>query len=212
MADGMLLPPALRQAGQRVPPPPLATHERNGFEAGRFGAVVHSGTHVDAPRHFVAGGDTLGALGLSPFVGQAFVVDLRDLASDQPVTAALLEARAPRRDGLIYLLCTGWGETRWGTEAYWSDPPYLGDDAAEWLVAQRARAVGFDFFQERAARHDVVRPELYTTHRALLGARIPLIEHLTNLTALAGREVFFICLPWYLAGAEGAPARAIALT
>jgi arylformamidase len=212
MADGMLIPPALRKAGQRVTIEPLATHERNGFEAGRFAAVVHSGTHVDAPRHFIADGETLGEIGLAPFVGAAYVVDLRDLASDQPVTADLLESRAPRRRGLIYLLSSGWGETRWGTDAYWDTPPYLGDDAAEWLVAAGARAVGFDFFQERAARADTIRPELYTTHRTLLGARIPLIEHLTNLSPLVGREVFFVCLPWYLAAAEGAPTRAIALT
>ncbi len=212
MADGMLIPPALRRAGQRVTIEPIATHQRHGFEAGRFAAVVHSGTHVDAPRHFVADGARLGELGLAPFIGPAHVVDLRGLGANEPVTARLLEQRAHARPGFIYLLCSGWGEACWGTEAYWSEGPYLADDAAEWLVANGARAVGFDFFQERAARHDIVRPELYTTHRTLLAAGIPLIEHLTNLTPLVGRDVFFICLPWYLAGAEGAPARAVALT
>jgi arylformamidase len=212
MSDGMLIPPALRKAGQRVTIEPLATHDRNGFEAGRFASVVHAGTHVDAPRHFIADGARLGDLGLAPFVGAAHVVDLRDVGANQPVTAELLEARAPRRADLAYLLCTGWAEANWGTDEYWNDSPYLDDPAAEWLVVAGARLVGYDFFQERAARHDVVRPELYTTHRTILAARIPMVEHLTNLTALAGRDVFFICLPWNLASAEGAPARAIALT
>jgi arylformamidase len=207
----MLIPPALRAAGQRVTIAPLATHKRHGFVATHFAAVVHSGTHVDAPRHFIAGGARLGELGLAPFLGTASVVDVRDIAARQPVTAAILEARAPRRPGLIYLLCSGWGETRWGSDEYWADAPFLGDDAADWLVDSGAKAVGFDFFQERAARAEMVRPELYTTHRVLLGAGIPLVEHLTNLLPLAGREVFFICLPWYLAGAEGAPARAVAI-
>ncbi len=212
MADGMLIPPALRKAGQRVTLEQLATHERNGFEAGRFASVVHAGTHVDAPRHFVADGARLGELGLRPFVGLAHVVDLRDVRANEAVTAAHLSERVASREGLAYLLCTGWAESHWGTDRYWDDSPYLDDDAAEWLVTAGARLVGYDFFQERAARHDTVRPELYTTHRTLLGASIPMVEHLTNLTPLAGRDVYFICLPWNLATAEGAPARAVALT
>jgi arylformamidase len=131
------------------------------------------------------------------------VLDLRDVGPNRAVTGALLEERGREvRPGDLALLCTGWGEQRYGELAYWHDSPYLTAEGAEWLVERRVKAAGFDFFQELAAKRDRVVPQDYVTHKITLGNGVLLVEHLANLSPLAGRRVYAATLPLYLVGSE----------
>lgn len=210
--SGMLVPPALQAGGHGVRIERLATHGANGFEASTYSTVIHAGTHVDAPIHFVAGGKLLHEMPLDWWVGPAYVADLLDVGSNGAITRELLEARASEvRTGEGLLMCTGWGEQMWGRPEYWSDSPYLTPDGAEWCVERGIRMAGFDFFQEQAAKRSQIRPEDYVVHKLLLGRDIGLVEHLTNLTRIVGRAVYVVVLPLKLIDAEGSPARAIAI-
>ncbi|MCI6376393.1 MAG: cyclase family protein [Clostridiales bacterium] len=186
--------------------------ELDGIQVGFFQEGIHSGTHLDAPRHIFAGGETIENLPLDQFMGKAVCLDCSAVKPNEPVTAAMLEPYAPMMEpGIIALLYTGWSDKMFGTDEYWFDSPYLGEDAAQWLVDHGAKIAGFDFFQEIGAKCDHVKPDEFVVHKIILGNHCLNIEHLTNLGQLLGKEFDIIALPLRLVGAEGSPTRVVAL-
>jgi arylformamidase len=161
---------------------------------------VHTGTHMDAPLHFVPGGATIDQIPLDATVGPARVVEIRDPESVKP---AELEA-ANIQPGERILLKTANSKGRWNTPEFQKDFVYISREGAAYLASIPIRAVGVDYLSVGGFYKD--GPE---THRALLGAGIWVIEGL-NLAALNAGPYELVCLPLKLMGAEGAPARAMA--
>jgi kynurenine formamidase len=139
-------------------------------------------------------------------------LDLRSVLPEQAITAESLAA-APHSilEGDIILLHTGWSDRKFGDPDYFLRSPFLTDEAAYWLAARKPKAVGFDFFQERAAKTIDFQPKDFTTHRILMEHGITIIEGVTNLGALEGQQATFFAAPLKLAGAEAAPARLFAI-
>ncbi len=99
----------------------------------------------------------------------------------------------------------------WGTfPDYYVRSPYLEPEAARYLAQKRIRAVGFDFFEEYAARLPAFTSDDFVVHQTLLGAGITLLEQMTNLTQLSD-SALFIAAPIKIRGVEGAPARFLAI-
>ncbi len=161
---------------------------------------VHTGTHMDAPLHFVRDAMTIDQIPLDATVGEARVIEIHDPES---VKRAELEAQQIQAGERI-LLKTGNSAKRWSTSEFQKDFVYISHQAAQFLVEAGIRSVGVDYLSVGGFYKD--GPE---THRALLGASIWIIEGL-NLSALHAGRYELICLPLKLVGAEGAPARAIA--
>jgi arylformamidase len=163
---------------------------------------VHTGTHVDAPRHCIANAETLEELGLDPFIGDAVVVDT---GPAREITASVLDAAMIPDDTERLLLRTA-NSSRPDLYQTPFDVDYaaLTLDGSEWLAAKNLRLVGIDYLsiQRYAEPPDV--------HRALLGAGIPLLEGL-SLAKVTPGAYELICLPMRLVNVEGAPARAILL-
>jgi arylformamidase len=163
---------------------------------------VHTGTHVDAPRHFIDGAVTLDELGLNPFVGPAFVLDT---GPAQAITASVLGA-ATIPDGTERLLLRTANSSQ--PELYRTpfDKDYaaLTLSGAEWLAARDLRLVGIDYLsiQRYTESSDV--------HRALLGVGTAILEGISLVEVTPG-PYELICLPMRLIDVEGAPARAILL-
>src|SRR5438067_998617 len=114
----------------------------------------HTGTHVDAPYHFLADGPRLGDVPLDRMVGEALVADLRG----RPVLDAAALADIDLRPGDI-LLCRTDNSWRWEAPEFQRDFVYLTEDAARLLVARGVGAVGMDYlsierFGTHAARHE----------------------------------------------------------
>src|SRR5579884_3922267 len=159
----------------------------------------HTGTHVDAPYHFLPDGPRLGEVPLDRMIGEALVADLRGRAAD---AAAL--APVPVGSGDI-LLCRTDNSARWAAPEFQRDFTYLTEDAAAWLVARGVRAVGMDYLSiERFGSAD------FPVHRRLLGAGIFVIEGL-DLQAVAPGRYTLVCLPLKFPDLDGAPARAVLL-
>lgn len=161
---------------------------------------VHTGTHVDAPRHFIDGGATVDELGLDPFIGAAIVIDT---GSVKEITASVLSAAMIPDDTERLLLRTAnSSQPDLYRAPFDKDYAALTLDGAEWLAVKDLRLVGIDYLsiQRYSEPADV--------HRALLGAGIPLLEGL-SLAKITPGAYELICLPMRLAGVEGAPARAI---
>ena len=192
-------------------------HERGDlFQITRVTLGTHGFTHMDAPRHYFSDGATTSEVPLEATIGEAAVIDLRDVRADEPIDARRLEARAGRlRAGDVALLATGWDRQRpLDDERFWRESPWLTRDAAEWLLARRIKALAVDFPQDRVIRDlldGIVRPiEEHVTHDVLLRRGVILIEYLTNTEALDRDRAFFCCLPLKLPDCDGAPARVVA--
>lgn len=161
---------------------------------------VHTGTHMDAPLHFVREGLTIDRIPLDATVGEARVVEIQDPES---VKIAELEG-AGIQSGERILFKTRNSSKLWSTDEFQKDFVYISHEAAQFLVKAGIRSIGVDYLSVGGFYKD--GPE---THRALLGAAIWIIEGL-NLSAVASGLYELVCLPLKLIGAEGAPARAIA--
>lgn len=176
---------------------------------------LHTGTHVDSPLHCFADGITTAEIPLERVCGIAVVLDCSHVGPRQPVTPADLERAAAQveiRPGDILLVRTDWTDRMWGRfPEFFVDSPFLTVEAADWLVAQRPKAVGFDFFEEYSARLPDFTSEDFVVHRRLLREGLPLLEQATNLRALGNRRVPFFAAFYKILGTEGAPARFFAI-
>ena len=160
----------------------------------------HTGTHVDAPSHFVAGGRTLSDYPVEAFCGPAVVVDLE---GDRNVTAASLRARAVPAER--HLLLRTRNSARLRSPAYDRDHAYVEPEAARLLMSLRPLSIGFDYFSvDSSAGSDL------TVHR-LFAAEGLLVYVCLDLAAIpAGDDYQFFGLPLRLDGAEACPVRALA--
>jgi arylformamidase len=159
----------------------------------------HSGTHIDAPSHFVPGGEPVDRVPLERLIGPAVVLDLPDAGA--AVGAAEL-ARQDLRGQRRVLLRTRNSARPPGagfTPAYCA----LALDGAEFLLERGVELVGID-----ALSIEAFGSESYPVHHLLLGRGVVIVEGL-DLSAVAAGIYQFICLPLRLAGLDGAPARAV---
>jgi arylformamidase len=180
--------------------------EKDGVNLSVMTLGSHTGTHVDAPRHFVKGGTPVDRLPLEALVGEASVLDLSDIPPGGEITIRALRSHAEEvRRGDIVLLYTGMSR-KWGEEEARKSITYIGREAAGWLVRSGAKAVGIDYLsvEKFGAR-------VPAAHVTLLSHGVPIVETLNkNLSQFVGQRVFFVCLPIKVGGCDGAPARAIA--
>ena len=165
----------------------------------RLSMGVHTGTHMDAPLHFIHGGKSIDMLPLEATVGRARVLEISD---PQAIRVAELEPYAIQ-PGERILFKTINSIRAWKSDVFVEDFVYISHEAAQYLAAKRIQAVGVDYLSVGGYRVD--GPE---THHALLGAEIWVIEGL-NLANVQAGTYELICLPLKMMGAEGAPARAI---
>jgi len=170
--------------------------------------VVHFGTHVDAPCHFVNGAPAMDQVPLERFYGPGVIWHIE--AGDRgAIGVAELERATPRmQPGDIVLLDTGWWR-HMNTERY-EEHPFLTGEASDWLAGQGAKLVGVDSSSPDQASHYRSKDYDFPVHNILLGNGVLIAEHLTNLTVLAGKRVEIMFLGINFVGFDGAPARPIA--
>lgn len=167
----------------------------------RLALSAHTGTHVDAPFHFIADGKTIETLDLNILTGPATVVEIP--AECRLIGAAELK-QAGVKPGLKRILL------KTGNNAYWQQPglPFqkgfvaVNPDGAAYLVDCGVRLIGIDYYSIAPFGDSV------PTHRILLGAQMIILESI-NLSEVQPGEYQLYCLPLKLGGSDGAPARAI---
>jgi arylformamidase len=184
---------------------PIANVEDDGYAMTSYRMLNHVGTHVDAPAHQIAGGDTLDDIGLERLVTDAVTIDVSHREPHGPVTLAELEPHLDRvRAGDIVLFYSN-NARNYGTDAYWTGWSYPDADAARALIERGVSAVGFD-----GPSADPVDSTTMDLHRIWLGAGRMILENVSNLDQLPPRAPIVVA-PMKVAGANGAPARIIAL-
>jgi len=185
--------------------------EADGVNVQQYSAPTHVGTHVDAPLHFVPGGDTIEELSLERFCGLGVVVDV---GRNDPDEIGLDEFEAAVEDaggienGEIVLVRTGWGERfRDGDPERYQRYPWLAPEIAEWLLEREVPLLGVDTISPDRPR--AMRPDdwdAYPHHRTLLPEGVLIAEHL-YLEEVAGRRLEIVGFPMKLRGGDGAPIR-----
>jgi arylformamidase len=170
------------------------------FQIGKIEMVANTGTYVDAPFHRYAGGKDLSQLPLESLAG------LEGLVIRGTGTHAIGPDAFAGRDvcGRAVLVRTGW-DVHWGTPAYLDGNPYLTAEAADYLATAGAALVGIDSLNIDDTR-DLARP----VHSILLGAEIPIVEHLCQLGPLPEAGFRFSAVPAKVAGFGTWPVRAFA--
>jgi malonyl-CoA/methylmalonyl-CoA synthetase len=188
----------------------IARHEVEGRETRRVLFGTHTGTHVDAPLHFIPGGGGIETLDLAALVGPAVVADLTPAAPLEPIGVERLQAaigptlRHPR-----LLLRFDWSQ-RFVDLDFYASSPHLEAATCEWLLEQGIRLLGMDTPSPDDPRLGYGSGNDSPNHKLLLGRGVVLLEYLANLDAL-GAETFLAALPLPLSGSDGAPARVVAI-
>ena len=184
---------------------PAAEYDSGGWRVTSLHIGTHTGTHIDAPSHFIKEGRAIDQLPLETFVLPGICVEALGLEPDQPIEEALLaDTLAAIPAGGAVLFHTGWDQF-WGQERYFRHP-YLAETAARRLRAAGARLVGID-----ALNVDSTARGTTHAHEILLGSQVLIVENLRGLDQLAAGEAYMISvLPIRLVGLDGSPVRAIA--
>ena len=188
---------------------PAATVAADGYNVLHVRMGSQTGTHVDAPYHFLDDGARVDELPLEYFLAPAVIADIRGKPPHGRIEWADLEPCADRLGpGRILLLHTGWDE-HWGTDAYF-DHPFLTGDAAERVVAAGVRTVGLDALSLDETVVGGEPADGFAAHLAVLGAGGVIVENLRGLGAVTGTDPVLSVLPLRFVGADGAPVRAVA--
>jgi arylformamidase len=163
----------------------------------------HTGTHVDAPAHFLPEGATIDRLPLDLWLGPAWVAAL---PGPEPVTAQLLAAAGIPLGTTRLLLCTDNSLQASMRTVFDEDFVGLTEDAAGWLLASGIRLIGIDG-PSIETYHTLDHP----VHHRLLGAGVVIVEGLALAEIVPG-PYQLCCLPLRIRGGDGAPARALLLS
>ena len=173
----------------------------DGVTLSAYSLGAHSGTHIDAPMHFVADGGSIDKVALDPLIGPARVLDIPD--NVQAIDAAEL-GRHEWKGAARVLFRTRSSRRGWmSSPTFHHDFAYIAPDAAQLLADAGVQLIGIDYLS--AEQFGAPAP---LTHRILLGKGIPIVEGLA-LEAVSAGDYELIVLPIKVAGHEGAPARAV---
>ncbi|MHB0923049.1 MAG: cyclase family protein [Bellilinea sp.] len=167
----------------------------------RVAMGVHTGTHVDAPYHFLEDGTTVDTLPLDILIGSVQVVDLGGQVD--LITADVLQ-KASIIPGVSRILFKTRNSQIWerGETEFQTSFVGISADGAEYLVSKGIQLVGIDYLS--IAPYKNSRP----THQILLNAKVIIIEGLDLSNVKAG-VYQLVCLPLKLGGSDGAPARTV---
>jgi arylformamidase len=165
----------------------------------RASMSAHTGTHMDAPLHFVRNSPTIEQMPIDATVGPARVIRILDGTAIH--RAELLPHSIQPGERILFR--TANSDLDWGTLPFNENFVFIARDAAEYLAERGVRTVGVDYLSVGGFRQDAVE-----THVALLGQGIWVIEGLV-LAGIEPGHYELVCLPLKWVAAEGAPARAI---
>ena len=172
------------------------------FQIGRIDMIANTGTYVDSPFHRYADGKDLSELPLESLADLEGYVIRRPFENGLAVDADAFAGLDVR--GKAVLVHTGW-DRFWRTESYFDGHPFLTDEAARALVAGGAAFVGIDSYNI-----DDTRTRSRPVHTILLGAEIPIGEHMTGFEKLPDTGFRFSAVPPKVKGMGGFPVRAFA--
>lgn len=186
---------------------------RHGIEDRETRKIVigtHTGTHVDAPRHFIPNAGSVDEIPLNVLVGQARLADFSTVGAGREITAEDLQMELGTTRHERVVLRFDWHKY-WGTLDYYNNHPYLSEDACHWLVRQGCKLLSMDTPMPDNPKNGRGSCKDSPNHKILLGNGCILNEYLCNLDLLKNKDFEIVVMPMKILGADGAPARCMAI-
>ena len=188
----------------------LGRHEIEGRETRKITMGTHTGTHIDAPRHFIPDAPTVDEIPLDQMNGLASVVNLTDFGPGQEVGLSDLEKALGDRSAERVLLRFDW-ERMIGSLDYYYKSPYLSEDAAKWLIKKGCKLLGMDTPMPDNPENGRGCTKDSPNHKILLGGGAILVEYMINISAIDRDIINIIVAPIKVKEGDGAPARVFAI-
>lgn len=187
---------------------------RHGIENRETRKVImgtHTGTHIDAPRHFIPNGKTVEDIPLSQLVGPAVVLDLSHFDNFHEITQQEL-ADIVGDLPVERIVCRfDWDIKALGTNAYYSDHAYFSEEACQWLVDKGCKLIALDTPQPDNPKNGRHAVKDAPNHKILLGNDVVITEYLVNIRHIKQTHIELVVAPLKLKEGDGAPARCFAI-
>lgn len=179
---------------EKVKIAPVGILEKDGYEDHLICLETHVGTHIDAPSHMITGGKTLDQFPIERFIGRGVYVRIHN-----EFTRDLIKKAVPEKDDIV-LFHTGRSDS-YQNKDYFTNFPAITQEVAAYLIDRQVKMVGVDSAS--------VDHEPYAVHKMLLRNGILILENLTNIGELSGKQFTVYAFPLKL-NIDGAPARVVA--
>ncbi|MFH8120377.1 MAG: cyclase family protein [Candidatus Aenigmatarchaeota archaeon] len=189
---------------QKVEIKRLGKIDKEGRETRKITLGSHTGTHVDAPLHFIKGGKSVDLISPKKMFGEVDIIDLSSLEERAPITPRMLK-RKIQRSRVIFKF--GWGR-RWGKNSFFEDYPYFTEEAAKFIIRKGVELIGLDTPSPDRSYGKLICDLDSPIHKILLSHEVVIVEYLANLEKVdTSKSWKLIVMPWKIKGAAGAPAR-----
>ncbi|MEM1509136.1 MAG: cyclase family protein [Thermofilaceae archaeon] len=178
--------------------------DEHGYYSNLLMLDEHTGTHVDAPAHFVKEAATIDEVPLDRFIGEGVVIDVTDLPPKAVITEESIRKAFKGINvgpGWVVLFRTGYDKKIGDLD--WFNHPGLDEKAASYLTALNVNAVGTDA--------PSIDQQPFPAHKILLAKGIPIYENLTNLAEISGKRFKFYGIPLRIRKGSASPVRPIAV-
>ena len=177
--------------------------------------MTHNGTHIDAARHMMEKGFPVDQLPMAQVAKEGVLINLQHKGPNSSISVKdILDTGVALGPDRIPVIHTGWTDKTWGKPEFWTQMPYLEPGVGALMASKGVPALAMDVFPEKPLWRGVkLEPnEVWQgNHLALMGKGIPLIQFVTNLSQIGASKFVLVALPLKMKGADGSPARVIAL-
>ena len=185
------------------------TLEKDGYNLELLFLSSHTGTHIDAPYHFLKDGQKIHQIVTRRLVTEAILIKIRK-GANQSITKDDIQKFEKKYgkidDGSTVIFYTGW-QTNLKKESYFLKNPGLAVSAARYLASKKINLVGID-----SPSIDLGKDSKFSVHHILAKSGILIVENLANLEKINSEMFHLIVAPLKLKNATGSPVRAMALT
>jgi len=180
----------------------LGRIEVEGRETRKIVLGTHTGTHIDAPLHFIKDGKSIEKISLEKLIGDLTIIDFSHFKENQPVTKDNLSEKNISKKILFKF---GW-ERHWDNLDFYRNHPFFTEEAANYLVSKKVELIGYDTPSPDDSRktNGIDSP----IHKIFLGNEVILLEYVANLNLIKNFDNWKIVVaPLKVDGADGCPVR-----
>ena len=185
-----------------------STLKEDGYNLELLFLSSHTGTHLDAPYHFVKNGAKIHQIPLNRLLGNGILIKIKKernqaITKNDLVSFERKNGNIPKHSSIIFH--TEW-QKNLNTDFYFINNPGLSESAATYLVSKEINLVGID-----SPNIDLGKDKTFSVHKIFAKNNILIVENLSNLNKISSKQFDFVILPLKLKDATGSPVRAIAI-
>ncbi|MBN1902441.1 cyclase family protein [Candidatus Sumerlaeota bacterium] len=189
----------------------MGRHGLEGRETRKIVFGTHTGTHIDAPAHFVPGGSTIDETSLDALVGKAFLVRFPQCLPKRKINIRDVKKQLPDLSKVKRVIFRFDWSRFWGQEQFYKDWPFFSLELASWLIEGGVTLVGMDTPSPDNPMDDRASGNDSPLHKLFLKNGVTLVEYLARLDEVKTDSFDLVALPLKIKQGDGSPSRVIAL-